>query len=331
MAYTILNTDGTTLVLLADGQIDQSTTSISLIGRNRDSYGESLNNNLVKMLANFASVTGSPPRSPLRGQLWYDTSIRRLKVYDDGFKVVGSVEISDSQSPSLLPGDFWFDSVNGQLKMYIQGETRVIGPSYPSTIGETGFVLPSSSPTGSYTPVKEAVTLDSKNVLVLKSYGSVIALTYSSPTGSSFEMDTTDAAVYMPDTPSKTVVSGVTVVGDMKVHGQLTNDYLSTTLDISDLASVYSGIGNSGSNPTQIDQQNVKICEILTVLFPPAATTATSTSTVISGLLPNTQARVLCRYHVPTEGYQIRAYYVTNAHTWAAWNFTSGLRNVIGI
>ena len=29
MAYNILNTDGTTLTLLADGTVDQSTTSIS--------------------------------------------------------------------------------------------------------------------------------------------------------------------------------------------------------------------------------------------------------------------------------------------------------------
>ena len=59
MAYTILNTDGTTLLLLADGTVDQSATSLALVGRNVNSYGQYLNNDLVKILANSAN-TSSP-------------------------------------------------------------------------------------------------------------------------------------------------------------------------------------------------------------------------------------------------------------------------------
>ena len=45
MAYTILNPDGTTLALLADGTIDQVTTSLTLIGKDYNSYGQYFNNN----------------------------------------------------------------------------------------------------------------------------------------------------------------------------------------------------------------------------------------------------------------------------------------------
>ena len=331
MAYTILNTDGTTLTLLADGQVDQSTTSITLIGRNRDSYGEELNNNLVKMLGNFASVSGNPPRSPLKGQLWYDTSIRRLKVYDNGFKTVGAVEISSSTPTNMLPGDVWFDTTVGQVKMYFPRRTVVIGPAYPSNIGETGLVLPINTSTGAVTTVKEATTQDSKNVILLKSYGSVVGLVHSNPTGSSFVMDSTDALTYMPSTTTKTVVSGVTITEDLKVHGRLSDDYLSMYVNIDDLATIYS-LGNSVTNADNIDSQNTKICDLLTAMFPPSKTTEVDgVSTPMPGLLSGTQARVFCKCSNPSNQYQVRVFRVNDNSVWEAWNFGPPLVNVIGV
>jgi hypothetical protein len=80
MAYTIVHPDGETLLILADSKVDEKTTSISLIGKNVPTYGEYYNNNLVALLQHFASV--DEPRSPLVGQLWYDTASGRVKVYD---------------------------------------------------------------------------------------------------------------------------------------------------------------------------------------------------------------------------------------------------------
>ena len=72
MSYKLNKTDGTLLVDLVDGQLDITTTDISLIGKNYSGFGESLNENLIKMLENFSNSTA--PSTPLKGQLWYDTS-----------------------------------------------------------------------------------------------------------------------------------------------------------------------------------------------------------------------------------------------------------------
>ena len=79
MAYQINKTSGALLVNLADGQIDVATTDITLIGKNYTGFGESINENFVKMLENFANV--SSPANPLAGQIWWDTSNSRIKVY----------------------------------------------------------------------------------------------------------------------------------------------------------------------------------------------------------------------------------------------------------
>ena len=53
MAYKINNTFGTLLVTLADGTIDTATTDLALFGKGYAGFGESLNENLVKLLENF--------------------------------------------------------------------------------------------------------------------------------------------------------------------------------------------------------------------------------------------------------------------------------------
>ena len=116
MSYTILNTDGSILTILADNTIDASSTSLSLIGRNYSGFGQALNNNLVTLLANNAS--SGPPISPLVGQLWYDTIGKKLNIFDAGFKAINGAVVSGSQPTNLSSGDLWWDSTNGQLKIY---------------------------------------------------------------------------------------------------------------------------------------------------------------------------------------------------------------------
>ena len=54
MAYTIKKSDGTILLTLGDTKVDQLTSSLALIGKNVDSYGQYYNNNLIGLLENFA-------------------------------------------------------------------------------------------------------------------------------------------------------------------------------------------------------------------------------------------------------------------------------------
>ena len=112
MAYTILNSDGTTLLLLTDSTVDQSTTSLSLVGKNVANYGQYLNNNFVGLLQNFANTSNNPPRSPTTGQLWYDTTTGKLNVYDGNFKSVSGAIVSSVQPNLLSSGDLWWDTAN---------------------------------------------------------------------------------------------------------------------------------------------------------------------------------------------------------------------------
>ena len=81
MPYTIKKADGiTTLITLADGLIDQTVSSLTLVGKNVSNYGLFQNENFVYLLQNFAN-TSSPP-NPTVGQLWYDTTHSNLNVYN---------------------------------------------------------------------------------------------------------------------------------------------------------------------------------------------------------------------------------------------------------
>lgn len=78
MAYTINHYNGTILANIADGTLNTSTT-LSLAGRNFVGYGEYLNENQLFLLENFASTGG--PTNPVAGQLWYNTSTQAISVY----------------------------------------------------------------------------------------------------------------------------------------------------------------------------------------------------------------------------------------------------------
>lgn len=141
MAYTIKNADGTVLLNLVDGTIDTRTTSITLIGKNKDDYGTAWNTNLVNMLQNFANI--SPPRSPLVGQLWFSKADGRMKVYglDGVFRDVSAATMSNTVPLLLKPGDLWIDTDDDQLYFSKDGENVVLaGPIYSSKNGKSGFL-----------------------------------------------------------------------------------------------------------------------------------------------------------------------------------------------
>lgn len=82
MPYTIdYSQSSKTAIVVNDGTIDTST-SIGLIGKNYTRFGETLNENMLHLLENFAN--SSAPTNPTEGQLWYDTANSQLKIYDNG-------------------------------------------------------------------------------------------------------------------------------------------------------------------------------------------------------------------------------------------------------
>jgi hypothetical protein len=140
MTYSILKTDGSTLTSVVDGQIDQVTTDLTLIGKNSTGYGVFINDNFVHLLENFANT--SQPNYPLKGQLWFDTNEGRLKVYNgSAFVVSGGTIVSTTTPSSFTAGDLWIDSINRQLWFNDGVTTTLAGPIYTTEQGKTGFIV----------------------------------------------------------------------------------------------------------------------------------------------------------------------------------------------
>ena len=138
MAYTINKTDGTILATVADGQIDELSTDLTLVGKNYSGFGESINENFVKLLENFSS--SSQPTSPIRGQIWFDVSELKLKVYSGtGFVPVSSATISSQQPLNLGVGDLWFNDLAKQLYFFDGSNTILLGPDYSVLQGISGL------------------------------------------------------------------------------------------------------------------------------------------------------------------------------------------------
>ena len=136
MAYTINNTSGTTLVTLSDGTIDTTTTDLALFGKGYAGFGERLNENVVKLLENFANT--SAPANKQKGQLWYDTLNNQIKVWNGSkFKPVGSSTNASTSPTNANTGDFWFDTNNSQFYVYNGTAWTLIGPTTVAGSGVT--------------------------------------------------------------------------------------------------------------------------------------------------------------------------------------------------
>jgi hypothetical protein len=139
MAYTINNTAGTVLKVLADGTIDTTTLDITLIGKGYAGFGERLNENFVKMLENFANT--SSPANKIRGQLWYDSLNNQVNVYTGSkWKPVGSTTNSGTSPTGAVLGDMWFDTNNNQFYVYSGTGWILIGPTTVTGSGVTQVV-----------------------------------------------------------------------------------------------------------------------------------------------------------------------------------------------
>ena len=139
MAYIVNKTDGTAVTTITDGTID-NTTSLTLFGKSYSGFGELLNEDLVKLLENSASTAA--PTAPLKGEVWFDTTVNQLKVYDGtSFKPTGGAKSQSSAPTSPSAGDLWVDSTNSQLYFYTGSAFILAGPVYTSGQTLSGFKI----------------------------------------------------------------------------------------------------------------------------------------------------------------------------------------------
>jgi hypothetical protein len=140
MSYTITTSAGVTLAVISDDTVNNSATSLTLIGKNYSGYGVFLNENYVKLLENFNSSTA--PRSPLRGQLWYDSNASVLKLFNgSNWKAIVSSTSSLTSPIDPVIGDQWWDTTVQQLKVWSGSTWITVGPAFSTTSGLSGAVV----------------------------------------------------------------------------------------------------------------------------------------------------------------------------------------------
>ncbi len=126
MPYNINRYNGTLLTVVEDGTVD-NTLDIKLIGKNYAGYGEVQNENFVHLLENFAGT--SEPSRKVTGQIWFDSSTKKLKFYDGvTFRTTGGAEVGNQPPSGLTTGDFWFNTGTDQLFAWSGSQFILVGP-----------------------------------------------------------------------------------------------------------------------------------------------------------------------------------------------------------
>jgi hypothetical protein len=142
MSYIINLPNGQTLGEVLDGTINNTATSLVLVGRNYSGYGQIIQNDLVALLVNFAN--GVSPSNPNTGQIWYDTGSSVAKVWTGSvWKIVGSCTSQSTAPATTIAGDLWWASTDKQLYVY-DGTTPyastgwiLVGPGYSVVNGKS--------------------------------------------------------------------------------------------------------------------------------------------------------------------------------------------------
>jgi hypothetical protein len=134
MPYSIDRFNGTTLTVVDDGTID-STLDIKLIGKNYAGYGEAQNENFLHLLEHFSNPT-APPK-PVSGQIWYNSSTKRLNYYTGVAWKTAGADASPDQPVGQTAGDLWFKTTTKQLFVNNGTDFTLIGPEVAAGFGTT--------------------------------------------------------------------------------------------------------------------------------------------------------------------------------------------------
>ena len=142
-------------------------TSLTFPGRNVTGYGQTIGQNFLALLENFAGP--SEPVNPIEGQLWFDTNTRTLQIYDG----VGWKAASDIQKSVVAPsveqskvGELWVDTVNQQLYVFSGTDWILVGPNF-STGLLSGPLVEQIIDTNNITKVVLTFYVEDKPVVII--------------------------------------------------------------------------------------------------------------------------------------------------------------------
>lgn len=134
----------TPFVTINPNTIDDSSTSISLIGQGKESYGQPEQQSNLWQLENFANST--KPSASILGQEWFNTSDNKMyNCVDESlqkYEKVNKPIVSATQPTSgiLTGGDLWFNTTDKRLYVLSSDDTTwiAVGPisQIPLTIQE---------------------------------------------------------------------------------------------------------------------------------------------------------------------------------------------------
>jgi hypothetical protein len=210
MPYTIYNNDGTILLNLPDSEVDDVTTSLYLIGKNVNNYGQYFNNNLVKLLTSFANTAGNEPANPQIGQLFFNKTTGRLTAYNgNSFAPTNGSWLSLPLTPAS--GDFYFNTVEDQLFIWTGTNYKLVGPALPKSAGKFSLEPSTATITTDVTYVPQP------NVGLIYAYGSAIGMVSTT----SFKMSTTTSILYLSTTTATQLVAGLTLFQNLDVKGNV--------------------------------------------------------------------------------------------------------------
>jgi hypothetical protein len=294
MAYTLYNNDGSVLVTLSNGQVDTVSTSLDLIGKNLNNYGEYFNNNLLKLLTNFASTNENSPRSPKIGQLWYNKTSGKLVVYN-GVSFVSSygTHVSGTQPLTTSTGDLWYDTVNSQMFIWNGSGYKLIAPSVSGIYGKFGIEPPASA-------ILSAGTNIPQRVGVVYSYG----VSAGFVTSNTFTMNTASSVMYLGINSTTNVVNGITLFNDLDVKGDLylrgnvktPNTTLSSVYNITPFGDTQDVSASTSTRNSRIINGNNSIRFDLKKIFPVETISTLSQTAYLLG----SEVRVLCSFNTTT-------------------------------
>jgi hypothetical protein len=139
MAYTVnkSNTAASPNQYTVQDSILNTQTDLEFVGKGYAGYGEVIAENFLHLLENFSNT--SAPGKPIKGQLWYDETSAKIKVYTgSSFQPVGGATYSSVAPAGLNAGDLWIDSDTQQLFFNNGAANVLVGP--PASSGtKNGF------------------------------------------------------------------------------------------------------------------------------------------------------------------------------------------------